>query len=128
MIKDGIAISLDHDVYLVPVLINSPPEIMALTLDVDEHFVQVPHVSQTTLATSEAPRILWSERPTPLPHGLVGHDDPPLREEFLDIAEAEGETVIQPDCVTDNDRRKPVAMVATRIRFHPRSLTGGCSS
>jgi hypothetical protein len=62
----------------------------------------VPDVSLTTLPTPEAPSIVGPEPPTPLPDGLVGDDDSPLRKKLLDIAEAQRESVIQPDRVTDD--------------------------
>jgi hypothetical protein len=36
---------LNEYVDYIPVLIDGPPEIVALTLDVHEDFVQMPHVS-----------------------------------------------------------------------------------
>jgi hypothetical protein len=41
----GIAVTLNQDVDHIPILVDRPPEIVALTLDVHEDFVQMPHVS-----------------------------------------------------------------------------------
>ena len=124
----GISMFLNEDVDHIPILVHGPPEIVPLALDVHEDFIQVPHVSQTTLATSKHPRVLRSELPTPLPDGLVGDDDSALRQEFLDVAEAQGESMVQPNAVADDFAREPVAAVAIRIRFHPRSLVEVASS
>ena len=62
--RAGIAISLNQDVNHVPVLVDSAPEIVTLTLDVHEDFIQVPHVAEPTLATLEIPCVLGSELPT----------------------------------------------------------------
>jgi hypothetical protein len=43
--RAGIAMPLNEYVDYIPVLIDGPPEIVALTLDVHENFVQMPHVS-----------------------------------------------------------------------------------
>jgi hypothetical protein len=120
--------SLNEDVDLFPILVHGPPEIVPLALDLHEDFIQVPHVSQTTLVMSKHPRVLRPELPAPLPNSLVGDDNPALRQEFLDVAEAQGESVVQLDTVADDLRRKPVAMIAVRIRFHQRSLEGTGSS
>lgn len=55
--RAGIAISLYQDVDHVSVLIDSPPEIMPLSLDVHEELIQVPDVSQATLPTPEIPGV-----------------------------------------------------------------------
>jgi len=124
----GIAAFLNENVNRVAVLIYRPPLIVQLTPDFDEDLVQVPNVSQVAFATSEAPSVLGPELPTPLPHGLVGHDNAAFRKEFLDLAKAQRESVVQPDCMTDDFTREPVAAVAIRVRFHPRSVTGTGSS
>ena len=67
-------------------------------------------------------------RPAPLSDGLVGNDNPPLRQEFLDIAEAQAESVVKVDTMADDFAREPVAAVPIRIRFHPRILAGTGSS
>ena len=63
-------------------------QIVLLTPDLHEYPVQVPYVAKPTLTTLELPCVLGSELPTPLPDGVVGSDDSPLRQEFLDVAEA----------------------------------------
>ena len=66
--------------------------------------------------------------PAPLPSGLVGDGNPSLRQELLHLAEAQEESMVQPYAVADDFAREPVAAVAIRIRFHPRSLAGTSSS
>ena len=88
----------------------------------------MPHVAQPPLAMLEIPCVLGSELPTPLPYGLVGDDDSPLRQEFLDVAEAEAEPVVQPDAVTDDPRRKPIATIVVGIRFSSPESAGAGSS
>ena len=63
----------------------------------DEHGrdrVEVPDIAQPTLATLEMSRVLGSEFRTPLPDRLVGDDDSALREQFLNIAQAQAKPVI----------------------------------
>ena len=121
--RTRIALSLNEHVDHVPILIDGPPEIVALALDVDEDFVQVPDVSQPPQSTLELSCVLGPELPAPLPDSLVGDDNPPLRQKLLDIAEAQRESVIQPDSVTNDLGRETVSVVAVRSAVHQRSLT-----
>jgi len=44
--------------------------------------------------------------------GLVGDQDPPLSQQILDVAEAQGEPDIKPDRLLDNLGREAVAAIA----------------
>jgi hypothetical protein len=120
--------SLNQDVDHVSILIDGPPEVVPLALDIHEELVQVPDVSQLPLPAPEPPGVAWAELPTPLPDRLVGDDDSSLRQEFLNVSEAQAEAVVQPDGVTDDLRRKPVSAVAASIGIHQPSLPGPGSS
>jgi hypothetical protein len=60
----------------------------------------------------EPPSVLGSEIPVPLPDGLLRDQDAPLGEEFLDVSEAQGEPMVQPNAVADDFARESVAAVA----------------
>ena len=79
-------------------------------------------------AELEFPCVLGSKLSTPLPDGLVGDDSSAFRQESLDVAEAQGESMVQPNAKADDFAREPVTTVTIRIRFHPRSLAGTGSS
>ena len=110
---------LDEEVNQVPVLVHRAPEILALTVDRDENFVQKPRIAESTLASPQSPRVIGAELPAPLPNGFVRHDDASLGEEILDIPEAQAVSVIQPDGVADNFRRKAMPKVAGSSSVHP---------
>jgi hypothetical protein len=57
----------------------------------------------------EPPRVLGSELPTPLPDGLARNGNSPLRGDFLNVAQTQGEPLLQTDVVADDFRRNPVA-------------------
>jgi hypothetical protein len=97
---------LNEDVDHISILVDSPPDIVALALYVHEEFIQVPNVSLATIPASEVPSVPDSELATPLPDRFVGDDDSPLCQEVLNIAEAQAESVIQPDRLTDDQWRK----------------------
>ena len=67
-----------------------------------EDFVQVPDVAQSARMTLGLPGVFRPELPTPLPDGLVGDGDSPVREQFLNVAQTRGEPKVQPDAVTDD--------------------------
>jgi hypothetical protein len=116
--------SLNQDVDHVSILIDGPPEVVPLALDIHEELVQVPNVSQLPLSAPEPPGVAWAELPTPLPDGLVGDDDSSLRQELLNVSEAQAEAVVQPDGVTDDLRRKSVSAVAASIGIHQPKSAG----
>jgi hypothetical protein len=105
-------------------LVDGSPEIVPLAPDVHEQLVQMPDVSPSTLPTSQVVSVVESELLTPLPNSLVGDDNSAFRKEILDVSEAQTESVIQPNRVTDDLGRKPVSVVKTRIAVHHQSLAG----
>jgi hypothetical protein len=119
---------LNQDVDRVSILVYRTPEIVPLSLDVHEELIQVPDVSEPSLPTPESPGVVWAELPTPLPDGLVGDDDSSFRQELLNVSEAQAESMVQPDAVTDDLRREPVSVVAASIGLHQPSLPGNRSS
>ena len=48
----------------------------------------------------------------PAAHGLIGNDDPALRQQIFDVAEAQREPEIEPDRVLDDLGRKAIAAIA----------------
>jgi hypothetical protein len=101
----------------VSLLIHSPPQIMPFPLDIHEELVQVPDITQPSLFGPEFPGVVWAKLPTPLPDRLVRNHDSSLRQELLYVPEARGESVVKPNGVTDDLRRKPVSAVASFIGF-----------
>jgi hypothetical protein len=80
---------------------------------------QVPYVAHPPLATPWLSGVSRPEPPTPLPDGLIRDVDPPLRDQFLDVAQAQAEPIAQPDGVTDDLRREPVSMAPLRSGIPP---------
>src|ERR1019366_7508606 len=48
----------------------------------------------------------------PAAHGLIGHQDPTLSQQILNITEAQGEPDIKPDHLLDDFGREAVAAIA----------------
>ena len=97
---------LDEEVNQVPVLVHRAPEILALTVDRDEDFVQKPRIAGSTLAALQPPSVIGAELSAPLPNGFVRHDDASFGEQVLDIPKAQAVSVVQPHGAADDVRGK----------------------
>ncbi len=117
-----VASRLDEDVDHVAVLIDGTPQIVPLTVDRDEHFVQEPGIAESTLPSSQSPSVIWSKLYAPAADCLVGDHNTSLRQQILGISQADTESVAEPDCVTDDLGRESVSAVALS---HLVSLTPG---
>ena len=110
---------LDEKVNQVTVLVHGAPQILALTVDRDEDFVQQPRISESTLTSLQPPGVIGAELPAPLPNSFVRHDDAAFGQQILDIPEAQAVSVIHPDGVADDFRRKAMPKVAGSSNVHP---------
>jgi hypothetical protein len=113
-----IATGLDENINHVTILVDSPPQILSLTLDIHEQFIQVPCVRQATLSSPESPGVFNTKLPTPLSDGFVADDDPTLCQEVFHISEAQAESVVEPNSMADDIRRKSVSAIAGSVGFH----------
>ena len=119
---------LDEKVNQVTVLVHGAPQILALTGDRDEDFVQQPRISESTLTSLQPPGVIGAELPAPLPNRFVRHDDAAFGQQILDIPEAQAVSVIQPDGVADDFRRKAMPKVAGSSNVHPGIVPHGESA
>ena len=116
---------LYEDVDQVTVLIHRAPEILALTVDRHEDFVQEPRISESTLSSLPLPSVVGAELPAPLANGFVGHDDSSFGQQILNIPEAHAVSVVEPDGMADDFGRKAMPMVAGPASVHPGIVPGG---
>jgi hypothetical protein len=65
LITTGLHENINH----VAILVDSSPQILPLTLDRHEQFVQVPHAAQASLSSPERPGVFDTKLPTPLSDG-----------------------------------------------------------
>ena len=117
-----VASRLDEDVDHVAVLIHGPPQILPLSVDRDENFVQEPCISESTLASFQTLYIVETALRAPPSDCFLGHHDSAFGEQILDISETDAESVVQPDCMTDDFGRKTVTVIAGSCGFHAASL------
>jgi hypothetical protein len=114
-----------QDIEYVTVLIDRSPEIVALAADRDEQLVHMPDVTEPTLSPPQSTSICWSKLPAPGSNRFVGHRDAALGEKVFNVAKAESEAIVQPDGMTDDLGRKPVAPIQEfhRSDCRPQPLT-----
>src|SRR5512135_113790 len=91
---------------------------MLLTSNRENHLIHIPLVATTRAATAQFIRIGLTKFEAPLPHRFIGHNDPALCQQFLNIAKTEREAEIQPHSVADNLRRETEPLVI--------GSSGGC--
>ena len=88
---------------------------MAFTMDGEKHLIQVPLVSWLGASTLQPIRIILPKLETSLADGFLGDVDPTFEQQFLDIAVAQRETVIEPDPMADDLAGKAVIFVALAV-------------
>ena len=95
---------------------------MLRAVDSHEDFIQMPDIAKPTLAPLEFPCIGGPELLSPMSNGFIGDDDPALSQKIFDVTETQTETVIKPDGMTDDLRRKSVSVIAGSFALHRFSL------
>jgi len=109
---------LEENIYHISVLVDSTSEILPLPPDRYEEFIHVPDVAQATLFVPTDVRILGAELPTPLSNGLVGDYNPSLCQQILNISEAQAESMIEPNGMTDDVWRESVSIIVKNVGSH----------
>ena len=117
-VPTGLYEDIDH----IAILINSPPQILSLTVDFDEDFVQMPCIAEPTLSSSQLASVVRTELPAPLSHGFVRHDDTSFGKQIFDLPETQTELIIGPHSVADDFRWKTMPEVAGSMTHDPASL------
>jgi hypothetical protein len=89
----GISPVLDQDVEHDAVLVDGTLKVAKLTVDPDEHLVQVPGVFRPGSPPAEPLGKFRSEFSAPASDALVGYDHLTLRQDQLDVPQAQTEHV-----------------------------------
>jgi hypothetical protein len=88
---------LQQDVDDLAVLVDGPPEVLTLATNGHEEFVEMPRVADRPGPMPDPPGVRETKGLAPVPNGFVGDGDAALREKVFDVAEAQGEAVVEPD-------------------------------
>jgi len=110
-----VASALHQDVENVVVLIHGAPQVMAFAIDSQKHLIQGPLVPGLRTTAPQPIGVVLSKFLTPLADGFVGHGDAAFEQEFLHVAGAQGEALVEPDSMTDDFTGKAVILVACGV-------------
>jgi hypothetical protein len=98
-----------------PYWVYRAPQPVLLAVDRHDHLIEVPLVASRQRGGSDTPGNAQAELHRPASHGLVGQIDATGGQQFLNHAQAQRETVVQPHRVADHIGRKPVAGVGNGV-------------
>lgn len=113
-----IATTLHENINNIAVLIHGTPQILALSLNGDKDFVDMPCIAQVSMPFFEFSSIGRPKLLTPLPNRFIRDGDPTFGEEFFDFTKAETKPMVEPHGVADNFRGKSMTLVAGCFGFH----------
>jgi hypothetical protein len=103
--------TLHEDIEDIPLLVYRPPQIVPLPSYREKHCIEVPRVPRSGPSAPQLIGIRLPKLPAPVTHRFIGQGDAACGHELFDIAVAETEAEIQPDAVTDDLCRKPMALI-----------------
>src|SRR5262249_37055369 len=107
--------ALDQDVEHVVVLVDSTPQGVPFAIDREKDLIEMPFVPWLGASTLQLIGVVLPKLQTPLADGLMSHVDAALAQEFLYVAVAQREAIIQPDAMADDFAGKAVVLIAFGI-------------
>jgi hypothetical protein len=109
-----VAAALHQDIQRMAVLIDRPPEIVALVMDGEKDLIEMPFVTGLRTPMAELIGILLAEFATPFPNRFVRDDDATGEQQLFDVPVAEAEAEVQPDAMVDDLHREAVVLIVVR--------------
>ena len=82
-------------------VVDRAPEIHVVAGDPDHHLVEVLVIARPRTALSQPSRNHRAEFQHPTADALIGEVEPALQQQLLDVAIAQGEAQMEPNCVWD---------------------------
>src|SRR5690606_1777858 len=96
--------------------IDRPPEPVLPAANAYHHLVHMPFVARGRAISTDIGRDLRPETATPDPDGLVADHDAALGQKILDVSQAQGKPMVEPDGIADDAAWKAMALQPSRIR------------
>ncbi len=84
---------------------------MELTSDLNEEFIDVPDVAESSLFPTQSAGVGRSEFLTPVSDRFIGDKDSSLCKQVFYVSKAQGEPMVQLDSVTDDFRWKAMRSI-----------------
>src|SRR5271167_1201503 len=113
-LQRGVLVSLGLDQHIEDLAfgVDGTPEIHHPAFNFQINLIKMPGRMRLWPALSQFSRDGRSEMVHPAPDGLVGNGDPALRQQVLDVAQAEREPKVQPNRLANDLGRESVSGVA----------------
>ena len=93
---------------------------MLLTIDSDEHFIDVECVAITTVLSLQSSGVKGPELNAPEPDCFAGYSDATFSEQIFNIPMAKIESIVEPDGIRNDVRRESVAFIGIPPPILPR--------
>ena len=103
-----VAPALDEEVQNFTFIVDGSPKPIAFSPDNDDHFVKMPVIAGPWAGTAQIGSNRRSKLQKPASDSLIGDVHASLSEHVLDIAEAQSESRVEPNRMTDDLGRKTV--------------------
>jgi hypothetical protein len=103
--------TLHENIEDIPIMIDSAPQIVALTMDRQKHLIERLCIPRSRTSMSQFVGIVLSELDAPLAHGFTRDDDSPGEQPLFDLATAQAKAAISPDHMADDLSWEPVMRV-----------------
>jgi hypothetical protein len=105
------------------ILIDCPPEVMLLAIDLYEDFVNEERVAIASVLSFQAASIDSPELDTPKADRFTADRDTAFGENVFDISMAEIESIVEPDSIGNDIRREAMAFVCIHTMILSISVT-----
>ncbi len=104
------AMVLHQDINDLALLLDGSPQIVLLTPNFDDNFIEIPLVSEFRTTTNLI-SVDLSKLETSFADSFIGDLNVPIQHHFLNISKAEREGVVQPNAVSDDLGRDAVSFI-----------------
>ena len=109
-----IAADLDDFVEDITILIDGAPKLAFLAIDCDDDFIEMPDIPPAWRLSFQSAGVVGAKLQRPAPHRFAGHDNAACEQHFLDEAQAQRKSEIQPHGMGDDLRREAMPFVTDR--------------
>src|SRR5271166_2681008 len=116
-----VSLRLDQHVEDLALGVDGPPEVDHSAVDFQIDLVEMPSRMRLQATLSQVGRDHRSEMVHPTPNRLVRHRHSALRQQILDVTQAEGEPEVEPYRLVNDLGRESIPAVADLV--HPRGAT-----
>jgi len=115
-----VAPALNQHIENLALVIDGAPQVHPFASNPDHHLVEVPSIARPWAAPPQLSCDPGPEFQNPAPHRFIGNLQAALGQEILNVAVAQCEPEVQPNCVLDNRGREAVPAIGELI--HAESL------